>query len=82
MASAAPSENRRPSARDILNALPDPVEHLKIGAVIGEGAYGKVFKGLVRSSQEIVAVKIVPITSAQEVCPSPSRSSPPRPKWC
>ncbi len=53
-------------AREILNALPDPSEHLKIGVVVGEGAYGKVYKGLIRATNEVIAVKIVQIAPNQE----------------
>ena len=56
-----------PSPSEVLNALPDPMEHLKLGPVIGEGAYGKVYQAKLRSTDEIVAVKIVRVSQSQEV---------------
>ena len=56
------------SRRVSITKLPtDPTQHIKCGAVIGEGAYGKVYKGSLVASGEIVAVKVVPITDEDQV---------------
>lgn len=42
-----------------LGHLPDPESFISLGKTIGSGAYGKVYKGLITNTKEIVAVKTV-----------------------
>eukprot|EP00040_Diaphanoeca_grandis_P033276 m.203418 g.203418 ORF g.203418 m.203418 type:complete len:2409 (+) comp32853_c0_seq4:216-7442(+) len=50
-----------------LKNLPAPASEISIGKVVGEGAYGKVYKGtLTRLGNQAVAVKVVPIGHSEE----------------
>lgn len=49
-----------------LDSLPNPSSYVDLGKVIGEGAYGKVFKAKLRSSKEVVAVKVMPVPADEE----------------
>jgi cell division control protein CDC15 len=45
--------------RQSLAKLPNPDQDIALGKVIGEGAYGKVYKAVLKKTSEIVAVKVV-----------------------
>lgn len=49
-----------------LIGLEHPEKSIELQEQIGKGAYGKVFKGLLKNVKQLVAVKIVPIVPEEE----------------
>ncbi len=48
-----------------LNHVRDPLSIIDIQCQIGKGSYGEVFKGILRSTGEDIAMKIIPLDNAK-----------------
>ena len=52
--------------RMTLRGLEKPSSHVKCGDVLGSGAFGKVYEGVLVATQELVAVKVVPVVADEK----------------
>ncbi len=57
------SKSKIKAVKDIVDTEHDPEDHFMILQQLGEGNYGQVYKAYHKKSGNIVAVKVVPISS-------------------
>lgn len=52
--------------RMTLRGLEKPDGHVICGDVLGSGAFGKVYEGVLKATNELVAVKVVPVVADEK----------------